>query len=86
MVEVRQREASHTLVWYLLKGFVWRSGCSGCLPVIVMVQAAEDWMGDDLPTRWRPVLSLWLARNALIYPLVWSGKVEVADVFLDSVV
>jgi hypothetical protein len=53
-----------------------------CLPVVVVMQAAQQWVRDDLPTRLWLVWSLWLAGNTLLYPLVWSGMVEVRLVLL----
>ena len=53
-----------------------------CLPVVIVMQTAQQWMRDDLPACLRPILLLWLARNALLYPLVWPGIVEVRLVLL----
>ena len=34
-------------------------------------------MRDNVSTWWWLIWSLWLAGNALLYPLVWSGMIEV---------
>ena len=49
------------------------------------MQTAQHWMRDDLSTGWWLVLSLWLAGNVLLYPLVWSGMVEVRLVLFQHV-
>jgi len=41
------------------------------------MQAAQQWMRDDLPAQWWRIWSLWLAGDALLYPLVWAGMVKV---------
>ena len=48
LVAIRQREAGHMPAWPVPKGLVKQLERSGHLPAIVVVQAAEDRMGDDL--------------------------------------
>ncbi len=51
------------------------------MPAIVVMQAAEYWMGDDLSAVRRELRRAW---NTLLDALMGSGVVEVAGVFPDG--
>ena len=55
--------------------------CLG-LPVVVMMKATEDGVGDDLSGSLR-LMRFLRAGDALLDPLVWSGVIEVGLVLLD---
>ena len=44
---------------------------------VALMSLESNWKRDDLSTRWRSILSLCLARNALLYPLVGPGIIKV---------
>ena len=55
---------------------VWR------LPAVIVMQTAQHWMRDGLSIQRGLIWSLWMAGNALLYRLVWSGIVEVGLILL----
>ena len=83
MVDVRQRSKPHARVDPLTYNTFARSRCLCRLPAVAVVQTAEYWKRHDFAAV-REVLRR--AGDRLLDVLMESGVVEVADIFLDSLV